>query len=243
MVVFQWNAMRRARDTRQQQSDKYLSSFQLKIRRILVWYWSDFDIAHNSQETATFFKELQLLVGMTSLVNVRELLNLDAGRVWWKISYGVHQEILSLTFYWSTVNRATFVLKTVSFKLSVQATTQVASPKCYELQLNIYFLKIWNKNLTNSSKRCDRVTGIGGDGFVDECQRFIKLCRVWRKLRYGVHREILSLTFYCFVINCSALHWHVNRASFVLNIFSFSLSVQKWSTQVASPDQNATSYN
>ena len=147
MVVFQWNAMRRARDTRQQQSDKYLSSFQLKIRRILVWYWSDFDIAHNSQETATFFKELQLLVGMTSLVNVRELLNLDAGRVWWKISYGVHQEILSLTFYWSTVNRATFVLKTVSFKLSVQTTTQVASPKCYELQLNIYFLKIWNKNL------------------------------------------------------------------------------------------------
>ena len=59
---------------------------------------------NNSQETATFFKELQLLVGMTSLMNVRDSLNLDAGRVWWNIRYGVHREILSFTFWCLIVN-------------------------------------------------------------------------------------------------------------------------------------------
>ena len=196
---------------------------------------------NNSQETATFFKELQLFVGMTSLMNVKDVkdsLNFvefdeKLFTLFIRKSYLWH-----FTVWSSIVNRATVVLKLVSQIVKFQriAGGDDFVDECQRCQslsskLGRVWRKIWVKKKIlsqNLSKTCQNLSKILSQKLVEFDEKFVT---VFIKKSYLWHFTV-----------CHQLHWHVNRANFV-KILSFRLSVQTWTIQVASPHQNATTYN
>ena len=169
---------------------------------------------NNSQETATFFKELQLFVGMTSLMNVKDVkdsLNFvefdeKLFTLFIRKSYLWH-----FTVWSSIVNRATAVLKLVSQIVKFQriAGGDDFVDECQRCQsLSSKLGRVWRKIWVKKKI------------WVKTCQKLVKTCqKFWVKNWSSLTKNSLRCSlrnifiFYCLDINCSTLQWHVNRAT------------------------------
>ena len=191
---------------------------------------------NNSQETATFFKELQLFVGMTSLMNVKDVkdsLNFvefdeKLFTLFIRKSYLWH-----FTVWSSIVNRATAVLKLVSQIVKFQriAGGDDFVDECQRCQslsskLGRVWRKIWVKKKIlsqNLSKTCQNLSKILSQKLVEFDEKFVTVFikKYFYILLFGHQLQYTAVT-------CQS-------CNFVLKIMSFRLLVQNFSSGSSTP--------